>query len=167
MYIQTIMNYSQIRRMDISNGPGIRVSLFTTGCTLHCEGCFNYELWDFNSGLPFTDREIDIICNELNKSHIRGLSILGGEPLDNAEGILNLLKIVRERFGDSKDIWLYTGYIIDNFDSDSIEMQVISLCDTIVDGPFIEKLKDSSLPFYGSSNQRIIDVKEWLKSKTK
>ena len=102
MYIQTIMNYSQIRKMDISNGPGIRVSIFVSGCTLHCKGCFNYELWDFNSGKPFTDKELNSICEELDKPHIKGLSILGGEPLDNLEGVTTLVEAIRKRFTDTK-----------------------------------------------------------------
>lgn len=158
------MNYRQIRRIDISNGPGIRVSLFVSGCTLRCKGCFNSELWDFASGQPFTDKEIELICNELSKSHIRGLSILGGEPLDNAKGLIPLVEVVKSKFGDSKDIWLYTGYVIDSFDSDSIQAKLISMCDVVVDGPFIEELKDSSLIFRGSSNQRIINVKEYYDS---
>lgn len=152
--------------MDISNGPGIRVSIFVSGCTLHCKGCFNYELWDFDNGIEYTEETADEIIKLLDKSHIQGLSILGGEPLDNIDGVIDLVKRVRKEFGYSKDIWLYTGYNYESFDYDSKELFLISMCDVLVDGPFKEELKDSKLLFRGSSNQRLIDIhKSMLENK--
>ena len=163
------MKYAKIKKCDVSNGPGVRVSLFVSGCNRHCEGCFNEEAWDFEYGDEFTNKEIDEIINFLEPSYISGLSILGGEPLEliNQKGIIPLLKKVREVYKDKKNIWLYTGYTYE----DILKMpnqeikEILKLIDVLVDGEFKEDLKDPLLYFRGSSNQRIIDVKQTLKNK--
>lgn len=164
------MNYSTIKKHDIANGPGVRVSLFVSGCTHHCPGCFNPETWDFNHGQLFDSDVINEILEALQPSYIHGFSLLGGEPFEykNQLGLLPLLKEIRQRFPD-KDIWCYTGY---DFERDILEdmakkwsetYEMISLIDILVDGKFIESKKDLALRFRGSSNQRIIKVPESLK----
>lgn len=164
------MNYATIKKHDIANGPGVRVSLFVSGCTHHCKGCFNKEAWSFEYGNPFTDIQIDEIIEALKPNYIQGLSLLGGEPFEyvNQKGILELIRKVKKQY-PQKDIWAYSGYL---FDKDILEIQckkweetkeLISYIDVIVDGEFVEELKDPSLAFRGSSNQRIIDVKKSLK----
>ena len=163
------MKYAKIKKCDVSNGPSVRVSLFVSGCNRHCKGCFNEEAWDFEYGNEFTNKEIEDIINLLEPSYISGLSILGGEPLEliNQEGIIPLLKKVREIYKDKKNIWLYTGYTYE----DILKMpnqeikEILKLIDVLVDGEFKEDLKDPLLYFRGSSNQRIIDVKQTLKNK--
>lgn len=163
------MNYSTIKKHDIANGPGVRVSLFVSGCTHHCPGCFNPETWDFNYGQPFDSDVINEILEALQPSYIHGFSLLGGEPFEykNQLGLLPLLKEIRQRFPD-KDIWCYTGY---DFERDILDdmakkwsetYEMISLIDILVDGKFIEAKKDLALRFRGSSNQRIIKVPESL-----
>ncbi|MBE5943378.1 MAG: anaerobic ribonucleoside-triphosphate reductase activating protein [Lachnospiraceae bacterium] len=165
------MNYADIKMIDVANGPGIRVSLFVSGCTHHCKNCFNPETWDFNFGEPFTEKQIDDILEYLSPSHIKGLSLLGGEPFEysNQQGLLPLLRRVREELPE-KTIWCYTGY---DFEKDikakmmlnwEETREMISYIDILVDGKFIEELKNLSLRFRGSSNQRIIDVKKSLES---
>ena len=165
------MNYADIKRVDVANGPGIRVSLFVSGCTHHCKGCFNPETWDFNFGELFTEKQIDEIISYLEPGHIKGLSLLGGEPFEysNQQGLLPLLRKVKEVYPD-KDVWCYTGY---SFDENIVkEMMVkwpetrelIKYIDIIVDGKFIQELKDLNLIFRGSSNQRIIDVQKSLET---
>jgi len=165
------MNYADIKRVDVANGPGIRVSLFVSGCTHHCKGCFNPETWDFNFGELFTEKQIDEIISYLEPGHIKGLSLLGGEPFEysNQQGLLPLLRKVKEVYPD-KDVWCYTGY---SFDENIVkEMMVkwpetrelIKYIDIIVDGKFIQELKDLNLIFRGSSNQRIIDVQKSLEA---
>ncbi len=163
------MNYAAIRGCDIANGEGVRVSLFVSGCTHHCKGCFNPEQWDFAYGDPFTEETEAEIASLLTPSHIAGLSILGGEPMEpeNQRVLVPFLRRLRERFGDSKNVWVYTGCVIEELqgpgatgrwhtgDTD----EFLSLVDVLVDGPFVEELKDISLRFRGSSNQRIIDLK--------
>ena len=163
------MKYAKIKKCDVSNGPGVRVSLFVSGCNRHCKGCFNEEAWDFEYGDDFTNKEIDEIINFLEPSYISGLSILGGEPLEliNQKGILPLLKKVQEIYKNKKTIWLYTGYTYE----DILKMpnqeikEILKLIDVLVDGEFKEDLKDPLLYFRGSSNQRIIDIKQTLKNK--
>ena len=163
------MKYAKIKKCDVSNGPSVRVSLFVSGCNRHCKGCFNEEAWDFEYGDDFTNKEIDEIINFLEPSYISGLSILGGEPLEliNQKGLIPLLKKVREIYKDKKNIWLYTGYTYE----DILKMpnqeikEILKLIDVLVDGEFKEDLKDPLLYFRGSSNQRIIDVKQTLKNK--
>lgn len=163
------MNYATIKNYDIANGLGVRVSLFVSGCDHRCKGCFNYEAWDYNYGAPFTKEVEDEIIEMLRPSYIRGLSLLGGEPFEipNQKGLLPFIKRVREEL-PNKDIWCYTGFI---YDRDLLKPsrafyegthELLSYIDVLVDGPFIEELKDISLRFKGSSNQRIIDVQKSL-----
>ena len=160
------MNFATIKKYDVANGPGVRVSLFVSGCTHRCKGCFNAEAWDFDYGQPYTAKTEKEILSALNHSYIAGLSLLGGEPFDprNQETVCGLLKKVRARF-PQKDVWCYTGYTLDKdlkeggaaytpFTKDMLES-----IDVIVDGEFVEALKDIKLRFRGSSNQRIIDLK--------
>ncbi len=165
------MNYADIKQNDAANGPGIRISLFVSGCTHHCKGCFNEATWDFNYGQPYTDRETNLITDYLRPSYVSGLTILGGEPMEpsNQKGILPLLKKVREVYGNSKTIWLYTGYLFDRdiygkmYHEIPETKDILSCLDVIMDGPFVESLKDLSAYFRGSSNQRAINVPETLK----
>lgn len=164
------MNYADIKKVDVANGEGVRVSLFVSGCNHHCKGCFNECAWDFNYGNKFTDKNIDEVINYLDHDHIEGLSLLGGEPLEyvNQEGILPLVKRVKEKF-PNKNIWCYTGF---DFEKDVVEKmsknnettkELLNYIDVMVDGKFEEDKKNLKLKFRGSSNQRIIDVKESLK----
>lgn len=166
------MYYGNIKNTDIANGEGIRITLFVSGCTHHCKNCFNPETWDFNYGKPFTKEVEDQILSLLEPSYVNGLTLLGGEPMEpqNQQALLPFLKRVKEKFGDTKNIWSYTGYI---FDKDLVEGgrahcqstdQLLSLIDVLVDGPFVESLKNLSLKFRGSSNQRVIDLKQTLKT---
>ena len=163
------MKYAKIKKYDVSNGVGVRVSLFVSGCTHHCKGCFNSEAWDFNYGTDFTEATIKEIIATLKPDYIRGLSILGGEPFEliNQEGLLPLLKKVREVYQDKKDIWAYSGYLYEELkEMKNKEIkEVLELIDVLVDGKFIEDLKDPLLYFRGSSNQRIIDMNKTRKSK--
>lgn len=169
------MRYAAIRDMDISNGEGIGVALFTQGCHFHCDGCFNKETWDFNGGAKWQPYMIDDICDLLNKEYISRFSILGGEPLE-LRNILQLTILVHEvkrRFGNDKKIWLYTGYNLTDFmkPSKDFNMRAIQdlllLCDYVVDGQFIEEFKDISLSFRGSSNQHITDMRKYKKDNNK
>lgn len=162
------MHYGNIKPVDIANGEGIRVSLFVSGCTHHCKNCFNPETWDFNYGNNFTKEVEDQIIKYLEADFIKGLTLLGGEPMEpqNQKALLPFLKRIREKFGESKNIWSYTGFVYDKDlvsggrvhteDTDSL----LSLIDVLVDGPFVESLKNLSLKFRGSSNQRVIDLKK-------
>ncbi len=165
------MNYADIKRIDVANGPGIRVSLFVSGCTHHCKGCFNPETWDFNFGELFTEKQIDEIISYLEPDHIKGLSLLGGEPFEysNQQGLLPLLRKFKEVY-PNKDVWCYTGYL---FDENIVKemmikwpetREIIKYIDIIVDGKFEQELKDLNLVFRGSSNQRIIDVQKSLEA---
>ena len=167
------MNYGEIKNCDIANGEGVRVSLFVSGCTHHCKNCFNSETWDFKYGKPYTKETEDYILSLLEPSYIKGLTILGGEPFEpaNQKAVLPLLKRFREKFGNSKTIWCYSGYKLDDeLLSPSrarcdVTDEYLSLIDVLVDGEFVEELKNISLKFRGSSNQRIINVPETLKQK--
>lgn len=154
------MRYNTIRKMDISNGPGVRVSVFMQGCEFHCPECFNKETWDFEGGNEFTDETIDEILNLCSKSHIKGLSILGGEPMHpkNIEGTEKLAKAFKERFSE-KDIWVWSGFTFENYLS---KQNALKYIDVIVDGQFVNDLHSPKLSFKGSSNQRTIDVKKSL-----
>lgn len=166
------MKYASIKKIDVSNGVGVRVSLFVSGCTHHCLGCFNPEAWDFDYGDDFTNKELDEIITYLNHDHINGLSILGGEPLEieNQKGILPLVKKVKKTY-PTKDIWIYTGYLFDKEIMDNMynkydeTKELLNYIDVIVDGRFDINKKNLKLLFRGSSNQRIIDVKKSLKNK--
>ena len=151
------MNYAEIKKVDIANGPGVRVSLFVSGCRNHCKGCFNPETWDFDYGRPFTTETEDEIIEALRPSWIQGLSILGGEPTEeeNAAVLIPFLKRVRAVLPD-KDIWLYSGYTYEALR----DKEILTLADVLVDGPFLLELKDAGLAFRGSRNQRIIDLRE-------
>lgn len=167
------MRYALIREMDISNGSGIGVSLFTQGCHFHCKGCFNQETWDFNSGKEWNDEIKDKFLKLIDRPFIKRISFLGGEPLayENLPDMYNLIKEVKEKFPD-KDIWLYTGYTweqifpkastCDFVIEKAYREGIVELCDVIVDGQYIEEQRDITLAFRGSSNQRIIDVKKTL-----
>ncbi len=165
------MNYGEIKKYDIANGEGIRISLFVSGCTHHCRGCFNEETWDFLYGRPFTVETEQEILEALSPDFVDGLSLLGGEPFEqqNQRVLLPFLKEVRSYF-PQKSIWCYTGYLFEEEllrDSrarcESTD-ELLGLIDVLVDGEYMEELKDISLPFRGSSNQRIIDVKASLES---
>lgn len=162
------MKYAKIKKTDVANGPGVRVSIFVSGCHHHCEGCFNSEAWDFNYGNDFTEDTIQEIIEAMNHDYITGLSLLGGEPFEliNQKGLLPLLKKVKE-FYPEKTIWAYSGYLYDELkEMDYPETkEILSLIDVLVDGKFVESLKDPNLYFRGSSNQRVIDMKKTLKSK--
>lgn len=150
------MNYNSIKNLDISNGLGVRVSIFFTGCHFHCKNCFNSKLWDFNSGKNFDLKAKNLLFNYLSNEHIKGLSILGGEPLDQGVELLNLIQEIKNKF-PNKNIWLWTGYKILNNKLTTIQKAIISYCDFIVDGQFEESLKNPRLLFRGSSNQIIYE----------
>lgn len=156
------MNYADIRPIDVANGPGIRVSLFVSGCPHHCEGCFNPETWDFGYGKPFGEAQIQEILAALGKPYIHGLSLLGGEPLApaNQADVLALIRRVREVF-PQKDIWCYSGYQYEDLMAGTVGTQsrpLVEALDVLVDGPFILERKNLSIRFRGSDNQRLIDV---------
>lgn len=159
------MNYAEIKNCDIANGPGVRVSLFVSGCTHHCPGCFNREAWDFDYGKPFTEETIQKILDMLRPSFIRGLTLLGGEPFEpeNQGAVLELLRRIKREM-PQKSIWAFSGYL---FDRDilagrlgdwEITREYLSYLDVLVDGPFVEAKKNLGLRFRGSENQRLIDV---------
>lgn len=161
------MNYAQIRKLDVANGEGIRTTIFVSGCEFYCEGCFNREYWDFNYGELFSLNTTYEIINNLNNERVKGLSILGGEPLHdrNSRCVSSLVDSVRTVYGQSKDIWIWTGYTFEELleSKNFYILDIISKVDVIVDGQFILAQKDMSLKFRGSKNQRIINVKESLK----
>ena len=154
------MRYNKIRKMDISNGPGVRVSIFFQGCAFHCKNCFNPETWDFDKGLEFDDSVIDEIIELCGKSHIQGLSILGGEPMHpkNIKGTIQLAKRFKEAYPD-KNIWSWSGFLFDQV----IDKEVFDYIDVLVDGQFVDELRNPNLKWRGSSNQRVIDVKKTIK----
>ena len=156
------MKYNKIRKMDISNGPGVRVSIFMQGCSFHCKNCFNPETWDFKSGTEFTDETIDKIIDLANNDYIKGLSILGGEPMhpNNIKGTTKLAKKFKEIYPD-KTIWVWSGFL---FDRDLKDKEVLNYIDVLVDGRYEDELHDFTLKWRGSSNQRVIDVKKTLKN---
>ena len=156
------MRYNKIRKMDISNGPGVRVSIFMQGCSFHCKNCFNPETWDFKSGTEFTDETIDKIIDLANNDYIKGLSILGGEPMhpNNIKGTTKLAKKFKEIYSD-KTIWVWSGFL---FDRDLKDKEVLNYIDVLVDGRYEDELHDFTLKWRGSSNQRVIDVKKTLKN---
>ncbi|MBE7055147.1 MAG: anaerobic ribonucleoside-triphosphate reductase activating protein [Ruminococcaceae bacterium] len=160
------MNYATIKKFDIANGPGVRVSLFVSGCRHHCKNCFNKEAWDFNYGVPMTVQIEEEILDACRADHITGLSLLGGEPFEkeNRQGLIRLTKKFRERF-PQKTIWCYTGFLLDEEllkSQDSDVLELLNQIDVLVDGRFVDELKSAELLFRGSSNQRIINVAETL-----
>ena len=171
------MNYLKIDKASIGNGPGVRVVLWVSGCSIHCNGCQNTESWDFDSGKPFDDVSKQELFDILNKPYIQGITFSGGHPLEpkNVYDVYKLIKEIKEKF-PNKDIWLYTGYTLNYknfmilFKGISPELthwnwmhEALCLCDVVVDGPYIENQRDITLRFCGSKNQRLIDVKETLK----
>lgn len=164
------MYYADIKKYDVANGPGVRISLFVSGCTHKCKGCFNEAAWDFKYGNEFTNKEEEEIIEYLKNDFISGITILGGEPFEyvNQKGILPLLKRVREEF-PNKNIWVFSGYLFDKdivgkmLNEFDVTEELLSYIDVIVDGKFELENKNLRLKFRGSSNQRIIDVKESLK----
>lgn len=158
------MNYGKIKYFDIANGIGIRTSLFVSGCSNHCKGCFQPETWDFNYGQKFTDETIKEILDSIDNEHIAGLSILGGDPLEynNLEMVNKLIDEFRKRFGFTKDIWMWTGYILEDImEEDTRELNKIDVArkvDILIDGRFELRKRDLKLKYRGSSNQRIIDM---------
>ncbi len=162
------MKYAKIKKTDIANGPGVRVSIFVSGCHHHCKGCFNAEAWDFNYGNDFTDDTIQEIIDAMKYDYISGLTLLGGEPFEfvNQHGLLPLLKKVKEIY-PNKTIWAYSGYLYEELKkmSYSETKEILNLIDVLVDGKFDEDLKDPKLYFRGSSNQRVIDMNKTRKSK--
>lgn len=165
------MYYGEIKKCDIANGEGVRVSLFVSGCTHHCPGCFNEATWDFHYGKEFTEETEKELLDALEPSYINGLSLLGGEPFEpeNQKALVPFLRKVKERYPE-KNIWCYSGYLYDSqLLSESRARceytdEMLSMIDVLVDGRFVESLKDITLVFRGSSNQRIIDVKKSLES---
>ena len=165
------MHYSAIKKADIANGFGVRVSLFVSGCTRHCKNCFNQETWDFNHGDEFTDEVVDDIINELKHDWYNGLTILGGEPMEpqNQKAVLDFILKVRKELPEEKTIWLYTGNVLEK---DILKENgrahteysddILRNIDILIDGPFIEEKKDISLLYRGSSNQRVIDARRTM-----
>ena len=158
------MYYSKSKVNDVANGPGLRISLFTSGCTHHCKGCFQPETWCFTSGKPYTEEVQNSIIEKSHGKYIAGLSLLGGDPFDNVDGVLGLLKEYRDTFGDTKTVWLWTGYLIEEVMNSEQMSKVLPFVDVIVDGEFIEEQKDITLKYMGSSNQRVIDVPKTLEA---
>lgn len=155
------MHYGQIRRYDIANGIGIRSTIFVTGCTRKCPECFNTEYQDFNAGKEWTDKETELIISYLKDPNVEGLTLLGGEPMQNAEGLVEIVKAIKKEV--NKSIWVYSGYKWEEILQDPNKKALLEICDVLVDGPFIIALRDMRLRFRGSSNQRIIDIQESLK----
>jgi len=163
------MNYATIKPRDIANGPGVRVSLFVSGCTHRCKGCFNEVAWDFNYGEPFTQETIDTIVKMLEPAFVKGLTLLGGEPFEpqNQGPIVELLRQVKAAYPE-KSIWAFSGYLFDRdilpgrLGDPAITREYLSYLDVLVDGPFVEAKKNLSLRFRGSENQRLIDVQKSL-----
>ena len=161
------MNYGNIKECDIADGPGVRVSLFVSGCRHHCKGCFNSETWDFHYGKPYTKETEDKLIELLAPGYIQGITLLGGEPFEpeNQPELVKLLKRVRDTY-PQKDVWCYSGYL---YDADMIPGgrvytdvtdEMLSYIDVLVDGPFVEAEKDVTLVFRGSRNQRILELKK-------
>ncbi len=155
------MRYNCIRKMDIADGPGVRVSIFMQGCAFHCKNCFNSETWDFEKGKEFTDEVINHVLDLCNEDYVAGLSILGGEPMHpkNIEGTTRLAKAFKERY-PNKNLWIWSGFL---FDRDLKDKEVLKYVDVLVDGQYVDELHDFRLKWRGSANQRVIDVQKSLK----
>lgn len=154
------MRYHLIRKMDISNGPGVRVSIFMQGCTFHCKNCFNPETWDFEGGEEFSEEVIDKVLFLCENEYVKGLSILGGEPMHpkNIDGTTKLAKAFKEKF-PNKNLWVWSGFLFEQIKDN----EVFKYIDVLVDGQFKDELRDPRLKWKGSSNQRVIDVQKSLK----
>lgn len=178
------MRYAQIRKMDISNGEGVGIALFVQGCPFHCYNCFNPETWDFNDGKEWTEETENKFIELANRPYIKRISILGGEPLsdENLDGVLHLINKIRLSFGDTKTIWLYSGYMWEEYqplkttpllDPEKFasnlqsllkkRYEIVKQCDVLVDGRYIDSQRDISLRWCGSKNQKVIDIKETIK----
>lgn len=159
------MRYSKINEFEVCNGIGVGCSLFLQGCSMkpHCENCFNKSTWDFNGGYEWTDKETQLLFEILRKPYITRITILGGEPLDQAKELLPLLSQIRNWLPNLK-IWIYSGRTFEENMSVKDKAECLKLCDVLVDGRFVDELKDLTLAFRGSSNQRIIDLKKTFKS---
>ena len=157
------MKYNIVRKMDISNGPGVRVSVFMQGCEFHCKNCFNPETWSFENGKDFTQGTIDEVLNLCNQDYIKGLSILGGEPMHpkNIDGTTKLAKAFKEKY-PNKNLWVWSGF---KFDEDLKDKEVMKYVDVLVDGRYVDEMHNPNLKWRGSSNQRVIDVQKSLKDK--
>ncbi len=164
------MNYSEIKYCDIANGPGIRTSLFVSGCRLRCKNCFNYTAWDFEAGEPFTQEVRERIYKSLEPAYVDGVSLLGGEPFEweNQRGLLPFVREVKEKF-PAKSVWAFSGNTFEAITAGKAHCEVtdelLSYINVLVDGPFVQELYDISLRFRGSSNQRLLDVRESLRQK--
>ena len=154
------MNYAQIRKYDVANGPGIRTTFFLTGCDRNCPNCFNTDYMGFNYGKKWDEDAEREVISYLKLKQVEGLTVLGGEPFENPLGLLKALKNIKKEV--DKSIWIYTGFVFEDLVNMKIARKILEEIDVLVDGEFIEELKDLSLKFRGSSNQRIIDVKKSL-----
>lgn len=157
------MNYIGFSKFDTANGPGVRVSVFVSGCTIHCKGCFNPESWDFAAGKPFDAEMQQAVLDALNSPYVKGLSVLGGDPFEaeNMDGVIALLSAVRNRYGNAKDIWVWSGRTLEKLEADPKAAKILELSDVLVDGPFVEKLKVTEKgQYFGSTNQRVIHLKD-------
>lgn len=165
------MNVADIKKVDIANGPGVRVSLFVSGCSIHCKGCFNKDAWDFKYGREFTSKDEDDIIELLKPDYINGITVLGGDPFEyvNQKGLLPLIRRIKKEL-PTKTIWFFSGYTLDKDILGNMckkyeeTKELISYIDVLVDGPFVLEKKNLSLKFRGSSNQRIVDVKKSLET---
>ena len=157
------MNYHNIKTDDMLNGDGLRVTCWVSGCNMGCFNCYNPQTWDFDSGIPFTEETMQEILYDLSKPYIKGLTLSGGHPLDphNAPKVLEIVKRVKMVF-PNKDIWIYSGYVWEDIIKNETLREILKYTDVLVDGAYIDELRDISLPFRGSSNQRIIDVEKSL-----
>ena len=159
------MNYATIKKTDVANGPGIRVSLFVSGCRHACSGCFNSEAWDFAYGKPFDDGTLDEILDALAPEYIGGFSVLGGEPFEpeNSFAVLDVIRAVKDKY-PSMNVWCYSGFTFEELINTDVAKDILALIDVLVDGKFEEDKKNLRLSFRGSENQRLIDVKKTLQS---
>ena len=159
------MNYEKIDKCSVSNGEGERTVLWVSGCDIRCRNCHNPQTWDFDSGIPFTEETMQELLYDLSKPYIKGLTLSGGHPLDphNAPKVLEIVKRVKMVF-PNKDIWIYSGYVWEDIIKDNTLKEILKCTDVLVDGAYVDELRDISLAFRGSSNQRIIDVKKTLNS---
>ena len=156
------MHYSKIKHFDTANGPGIRTSLFVSGCENHCKGCFNPETWNKENGDLFTEEILEELLNSIDQPYCSGLSLLGGDPLApyNLDEVKHIVETFRKRFGFSKNIWMWTGYLFEDIIQNKDKWEIVKQVDCLVDGPFILKERDLTLKYKGSSNQRVIDVQD-------
>lgn len=156
------MKYAQIRKFDIANGPGIRSTIFVSGCSHACQGCFNQEYQDFDYGKVWTGQTTNEIISYLKDPNIKGLSLLGGEPMESAEDLVKIIRQIKAQV--PKDIWIYSGYTFEEILEDPLKKALLEECQVLVDGLFIEEMKDLTLKFRGSSNQRILDIERSIRT---